>query len=178
MIHNMNKLMLRPCAGAVSKEMPLTHPENRQEVENEPFRLAHLTRISREITTTTDLDELHRKVVITARDLLYFDFSSLMLFSHDATGLTMTATVGFSQSMVGTFMLLEGEGLATLVARMGKPDVVRDFREEGRFQVPSVITTSNIQSAVSVPMMLEGNVFGILIGHTLQERHFSREEIA
>ncbi|HEY6873867.1 MAG TPA: EAL domain-containing protein [Geobacteraceae bacterium] len=150
----------------------------RQAAEKDPLRLAHLTKISREITTTTDLKELYRKVVTTSRDLLALDFSSLMLLSPDASQLIMTDAIGFPDTMIGTFNLLEGEGLASLVARRGKPATVRDFRRETRFGVPQAVTERHILSAVSVPMMLEGKVFGILVGHTVDKRSFSREEIA
>ncbi len=159
-------------------DAPLEQAKSRQQVENDPRWLEHLIVISREITTTTELEKLYRKVVDVARDILALDFSSLMLLSMDGDRLIMTDAFGFPESMLGTFVLLDGEGLATLVARKGQPATVRDFRRETRFQVPPVVAARDILSAVSVPMMLEGKVFGVLIGHTLAKRSFTHEEIA
>jgi len=54
---------------------------------------------------------------------------------------------------------------------------VADFQTETRFELPSLVVERNIRSALCVPMMLGEEVFGVLIGHTLQPRVFSEEMI-
>ena len=180
MLHNL-PLLVTGCgpAGALHRgEKPLENKNGCHGADTDPRWIEHLSRISREITTTTTLEKLYQKVVTLSRDLLALDYSSLMLLSEDGARLTMKGAHGFPESMIGTFVLQSGEGLATLVARTGEPSTVHEFCRETRFQVPPVVTELNIQSAVCVPMMLEGKVFGILIGHTLDKRRFCREMIA
>lgn len=139
--------------------------------------LTHLLKFSREITATTDPAKLYRRIIEFVQELLRLDFATLMLLSADKTALTVHDTLGFPESMVGAFQLLQGQGLSTHVVHTGKPETVLNFRAETRFEVPPVVLSSHISSAVCVPMMIEDEVFGVLIGHTLEERTFPEEEI-
>jgi PAS domain S-box-containing protein len=80
--------------------------------------------------------------------------------------------------MIGHFHLVKGQGLSTYVVKNMMPEAVVDFRTEARFEVPAIVRDLHIRSALCVPMMLEDRVFGVLIGHTLGQREFSREDIA
>ncbi len=132
---------------------------------------------SRKIATTTDLKKLHRHIVTHAKELLHFDFSTLMLFSEDKSALVLHDTIGFPESMINTFMVMEGQGLATYVAKTKSPEVVVDFRTESRFEVPQPVADRDIRSALCVPMIVAGDVLGVLIGHTLKQRTFTDQEI-
>jgi two-component system cell cycle sensor histidine kinase/response regulator CckA len=140
--------------------------------------LQRLLSVSREMTATTDLARLYRSSVQTAVDLLGFDFSTVMVLSEDKTGLTVMDAIGFPRSMIGHYGLVKGQGLSTYVVESKRPDAVVDFREETRFEIPAVVDDFNLRSALCVPMMIGDEVFGVLIGHTLERREFSREDIA
>lgn len=142
------------------------------------YTLDDLLRISEEIIGTTDPEKLYRRVVATVHDFLELDFSSLMLFTEGRDRLVMMECLGFPESMKGSFVLMEGHGLATHVAKNAVPDTVLDFSAEERFVVPPIVAEKGIRSAVCVPMMLEGEVFGVLIGHTLRRHQFTSEEIS
>jgi len=139
--------------------------------------LERLLAISRETTMTTDLKVLYRTFVCASRELLNLDFSTLMLLSEDKKTLTMQDSLGFPESMIGRFSVVEGQGLVTLVVKSKKPEIVADFTDETRFEVPPIAREKNIRSAVAVPMMMQDNVIGVLVGHTLARRDFSRNEI-
>ncbi|HEX9021059.1 MAG TPA: ATP-binding protein, partial [Nitrospirota bacterium] len=158
------------------------HPAQRKELED---RLALYRRslnklldVSHAITVTTDLKKLYRSVIATARDLLSLDFSTLMILSEDKQVLTIMDTLGFPETMINTFHLIKGEGLATHVALSASPGVVDDFNTETRFEVPPIVIEKKITSAVCVPMMFKGEVLGVLIGHTLKRRTFPGEELS
>jgi diguanylate cyclase (GGDEF)-like protein/PAS domain S-box-containing protein len=139
--------------------------------------LEQLLAISRQMTSTTGLRKLYRFAVVASKELLNLDFSTLMLLSDDKTGLTIEDTIGFPESLVGQFSLVQGQGLSTYVIQNEKPDIVLDFTRENRFAVPGIVIKNNIHSAICVPMMVEDEVFGVLIGHTLEKREFSHEDI-
>ena len=139
--------------------------------------LERLLTISREMTSTRDVKKLYRVAAQTSVDLLGFDYSTVMLLSPDKAGLTIVDSIGFPASLTGRFSLVEGQGLSTYVARTKKPDLVEDFDRERRFEVPPLVREHEIRSALCVPMMLEDEVFGVLIGHSLRLRAFPREEV-
>ena len=140
--------------------------------------LQRLLSVTREMTATTDIPRLYRVAVQTAKDLLSFDFSTIMLLSGDGAGLNIVDTIGFPVSMVGDFHLVEGQGLATYVIKCKQPDAVPDFLDETRFEVPPIVRELSIRSALCVPMMIEEGVFGVLIGHTFAVRTFTSEDVA
>jgi PAS domain S-box-containing protein len=140
--------------------------------------LQRLLSVTRDMAATADISRLYRVAIQTARDLLQFDFSTVMLLSDDGKGLTIMDTIGFPASLIGEYRLVEGQGLSTHVVVSREPDAVVDFLSEGRFIVPPVVHQHNIRSALCVPMMLKGQVFGVLIGHTLAKREFSYEDVS
>ncbi len=138
--------------------------------------LERLVAISHEITINSDLKGLYRTFVVAARDLLGLDFSTLMLLSEDRQRLTIMDTVGFPESMVGNFSVGEGQGLGSLVLKNRQVETVEDFAKESRFEVPAVVNQKGIRSAIAVPMLMQGEVIGVLVGHTLAVRAFSADD--
>ena len=90
----------------------------------------------------------------------------------------MEATIGFPQSMVGTFYLMEDQGLPTLVARTRHVATVVDFADENRFAIPEIIFTQGLTSSMAVPMLNKNELIGVLIGHTYKKRIFSNSDIS
>jgi PAS domain S-box-containing protein len=150
-----------------------------EKVQKYSYDLEQLLSISREMTSTTDLASLKRFAILAAKELLQLDFSTLMVLSEDKTRLEIEDCAGFPETLAGQFSLMEeGQDLATHVVRSKKTDIVEDFDQEKRFKVPDIVRKNNIHSAISVPMMVENSVFGVLIGHTLAKRQFSQEDIS
>ena len=139
-------------------------------------KLELLYQFSSQITTTTDPGRLYRTIMQFLKETFELDFATLMLLSDDRRQLTICDTIGFPESMIGTFSLVQGQGLSTHVVRTKAPAAVVDFKNEVRFEVPPVVTRHNITSALCVPMMIENMVFGVLIGHTRGKRIFTSEE--
>lgn len=164
------------------------HPENSHHLELQVNDLeARLSRrdksldllltFSQKLLKSHDPQALYRICTQTAKELFDLDFSTLMLLTEDKKSLIIRDTIGFPESMTGTFTLLDGEGLSTYVVENKKSGVVFDFATESRFMVPPVVQSLGITSALCVPMMLGDDVFGVLIGHTRSLRKFSDNEI-
>ncbi|GAB4390765.1 MAG: hypothetical protein Kow0025_25010 [Thermodesulfovibrionales bacterium] len=149
-----------------------------EEIARYAGNLEKLLVVSRDITATSDLEELYRRIITISRDLLGLDFSTIMVVSEDRSSLVIRDTIGFPETMKDTFCLMEGHGLSTHVAKTRTPGVVPDFQEETRFEVPPVVFEKGISSAICVPMIFEDEVLGVLIGHTLRRRDFTDEEIS
>lgn len=164
--------------GAIHAARDITKLKQAEEIN---LRYSHdlerLLSISRETTMTTDLKGLYRSFVRASRELLNLDFSTLMLLSEDKKTLTVRDCLGFPESMIGRFSLVEGQGLSTLVVKNKKPETVIDFIGETRFEVPAIVGEKGIRSAVAVPMMMKDEILGVLIGHTLERGNFSQKDI-
>ncbi|NTV13706.1 MAG: PAS domain S-box protein [Desulfobulbaceae bacterium] len=139
--------------------------------------LADILAFSSHLTKTTDLTALYRDSNLLARNILKLDCSTLMLLSEDGNSLIIHDTLGFPASMIGTFALMEGQGLSTHVVKEKKAALVEDFHREQRFEVPPVIFREGIVSAICVPMLLGEQVFGVMIGHTRSRRTFTPDEV-
>jgi len=152
--------------------LPITERKQKEKA------LAELLTFSQSLVRTVDLNSLYRKVTSLSKELLNLDFSTLMLMSDDQSGLVIRDTIGFPEQTIGHYTLLKGQGLSNHVVLEKEPAVVVDFQTETRFEIPSLVVEKNIRSALCVPMMLGEEVFGVLIGHTLEPRVFSEETIA
>lgn len=140
--------------------------------------LQELLNFSQSLGSSRDIASLYRKITSPPKDLLKLDFSTLLILSDDRKSLVIRDTVGFDQSMIDTFVLVEGQGLATYVIHEKKTATVHDFTTEDRFEIPSVIKNNKISSSLCVPMMIGDDIFGVLIGHTHKKRTFLPAEIA
>ena len=167
---------IRDAQGNIIAALELVLPINERKQKEKA--LAELLAFSQSLVRTVDLKSLYRKVTSLSKELLNLDFSTLMLMSDDQSGLVIRDTLGFPEQTIGHYALLKGQGLSTHVVLKKKPAVVLDFQTETRFEVPSLVVERNIRSALCVPMMLGEEIFGVLIGHTLQPRTFSEEVIS
>ncbi len=167
---------IRDAQGSITAALELVLPITERK-QHEKI-LTELLAFSQSLVSTVDLTSLYRKVTSLSKELLRLDFSTLMLMSDDKSGLVIRDTLGFPEQTIGHYALLKGQGLSTHVVLEKKPAVVVDFQTETRFEIPSLVVERNIRSALCVPMMLGENIFGVLIGHTLQPRVFSEEIIS
>ncbi len=131
---------------------------------------------SSKLGATTDLDKLYRNCLLLFKDLLHLDFATLFLATPEQDGLLIYDTLGFSRSMVGSFTICKGVGLPGLILESQHLETVEDFRTETRISVPDVIFENNIKSAIATPMMLNKQLFGVIIGHTIKKTLFSGGE--
>ena len=149
-----------------------------QEVTVRTKHLEALLQFSTELTALDELEVVYGFVTSWAKSLLRFDYSTLFILSRETGQLVMEDTIGFPRSMVGSFCLLQDQGLPTLVAHDRKVAVVDDFQTEKRFSIPDVILEHKLTSALAVPMLNKNEVIGVLIGHTRAKRRFSDSDIS
>ncbi len=139
--------------------------------------LSVLLEFSRRLSSQVELKDIYRVCNQTALDIIGLDVSTLMILSDDGESLFIRDTIGFPEEMIGTFSLVEGQGISTYVVKNRAPGTVVDYRTETRFEVPPVVFEMKITSAICVPMFSGDDIFGVLIGHTHARREFSDDEI-
>ena len=139
--------------------------------------LTQIERFSARLASTTRLAEVYGYTTSLTRDIFHLDYSTLFLLEdEEEQRLILKATDGFPQEMVGTFVLREGVGLPSLAFETGQVETVVDFRTEDRFEATSLMAELDIRSAIAAPMMVANKTFGVVIGHSLEQRIFSSEQ--
>lgn len=120
--------------------------------------------------------ETYRNCLHLFKDLLVLDYATLFLHGNEADTLLVYDTLGFPESMVGTFTVCKGLCLPGIVLESEQVETVEDYNSETRISIPDIIFELNIHSAIAVPMFHNEKLFGILTGHTERIHLFSREE--
>ena len=141
-------------------------------------QLEALLQFSTEILAVSELESVYAFVTSWAKSLLHFDYSTLFILSRETGRLVMEETLGFPRSMVGSFTLLDDQGLPGLVARDRQVAVVEDFATEQRVSIPDVIFEHKLTSAMAVPMLDRNSLSGVLVGHTRARRIFTPSDIS
>jgi PAS domain S-box-containing protein len=131
---------------------------------------------SSKLGATTELNELYRNCLQLFKGLLHLDFATLFLVTTNQDGLMIHDTLGFSKSMIKKFKVCKGVGLPGLVLESQCLETVEDFHTEKRFSIPDVIFKNNITSAIATPMMINKQLFGVIIGHSIKKTLFSGGE--
>ncbi|RUM39634.1 MAG: hypothetical protein DSY58_00095 [Desulfobulbus sp.] len=147
----------------------------KEEITRRTKQFESLLQFSAEILTINDPTEVFEFVTSWAQSLFGLDYSSLLLLEKNGK-LLLKEVIGFSRSLIDTFELQMGEGLAGLVAQTQQVDVTENFATETRFTIPDIIGENGITSALAAPMLNKDGLTGVLVGHTKSKRIFSQSE--
>ncbi len=129
--------------------------------QNRVAALRPLVQISQRLLAELDLPRLYDLIIETVRVELKADRASLMLLEEDATALRIVACSGLSSEVqVGQRIELEGS-LAGWVAHQGQPLIVNS-QHCSVPELQRVLVNDCLSSALSVPLMSSGQVWGVL----------------
>ena len=131
---------------------------------------------SSKLGVSVEPKETYRNCLHLFKDLLDLDYATLFLHGIETDTLLLYDTLGFPESMVGTFIVCKGLDLPGLVLKSEQVETVEDFNTEKRISIPDIIFKLNIHSAIAVPMFHNKELFGVLSGHTKKTTLFSREK--
>ncbi|MCI0347292.1 MAG: GAF domain-containing protein [Chloroflexi bacterium] len=147
--------------------------------EEQLEQLRFLHRVARLATTAQTWDELLETVVDETRDALRADVSSLYLLDRDGVYLTLAATNGLDRYQIGRARVPYGEGVTGWVAAQRESQVIPDIKDDARFLwVRGIDQRRFITSMVSVPLLWNDQIVGVLNIQTEQSREFSESDVA
>ena len=118
--------------------------------------LETLTRLGRSITGTLEVDTVLMAIVEAAVELTGAEEGSLLLLDKESGELYMRAARNFQEEFVSTFRLPVKDTLAGSVIRSGQPVLLDENTPQ------KIKTTYLVQSLLYVPLMLNGQAFGVL----------------
>lgn len=140
-------------------------------------RLEALFSISREISSTLQLEEVLRRVVAHACRLMEARCASLLLVDTESGRLRPAATHGASDAYLA---LADREVTASLtgkVIKSGLPLYIPDVRAEQHVQLSALARAEGLCTLLSVPLRTKTAIIGALNVYTSELRHFDESDI-
>jgi signal transduction histidine kinase len=140
-------------------------------------KLEWLIEISRSLNSTLDLRPLLQRIAVAAQQLTETEASSILLLDRKSGQLYFEAATNLP-GIRSIVVPMEGS-IAGLVVQTGKPIVVPDVREDPHFyRQADEQSDFNTRSILAVPMVVRGNVIGVLeVVNKLEEAEFTREDV-
>ncbi len=125
---------------------------------------------------TIDADELFSRVLEIAVAVTGAEGGSLMLLDHATRELRVKVAAGVEPELWPKIRVPLGHGIAGRVAADGRPLRLRGKADRQAFQI--VRERLDVESAISVPLIFEGRVLGVLnLHHSTRADAFSDESL-
>jgi signal transduction histidine kinase len=140
-------------------------------------RLAFLYEFAQLATHARDWDELMHTVVDRTTSAMAVEVCSFYLLDRDGRTLTLAATNGLDRTQVGLVSLSMGEGITGRAAQGRSPVVSRDVTKDERFSWVRGFDTAGLHAMLSMPLVWDEQVVGVLNVQTTAARDFAPEEI-
>ncbi len=140
-------------------------------------RLAFLHEFAQLATHARDWDELMRTVVDRTTVAMGMEVCSFYLLDRNGETLTLAATNGLDRDQVGRVSLAMGQGITGRAAASRNPVVSRDVTTDERFSWVRGFDIEGLRAMVSMPLVWNEQVVGVLNVQTRDSREFAPEEV-
>ncbi len=141
-------------------------------------QLAFLHEFAQLATETRNWDELMRTLVDRTTVALGVEVCSFYLLDRDGARLTLAATNGLDRAQVGRVSLAVGEGLTGRAAAELRPVFTNDVTTDERFSWVRGFDIAGLHGMLSMPLVWNEQVVGVLNVQTTALRDFNDDEIA
>ncbi|MGW6918653.1 helix-turn-helix domain-containing protein [Kitasatospora sp. NPDC054939] len=135
-----------------------------------------------DLAASRDLDTVLQAIVRRARLLLGTDTAYLTLPDEAAGDTYMRVTDGSVSVLFQTLRLGLGDGLGGLVAQTARPYATPDYRTDDRFRhtetIDAGVLDEGLVAIIGVPLLIGGQVIGVLFAADRAARAFSPDEVA
>jgi signal transduction histidine kinase len=145
-------------------------------------RIDHLERlleVVRGLTTAPDLQTFLQTIISEATELTNSELSSILEYDETTEELRFLAMQWFERDLLRPMGVpLEGSA-AGWVYRKGQPLIIQDVLADQRhFKVVDRMTNHETQSLVAVPLMVRGEVVGVLEAlNKKDDAHYTEEDL-
>lgn len=149
-----------------------------QQLQQQLTRISLLNSITRAITDRQDLESVVSVVLKQLQDNLPIDFGRVYLYDKQARTITVAghneAEALHADSQIFTRQTaIESSGLTDCLE--GKPVIWPDM-QAGEWPLQERLAKIDLRSAIAVPLMVEGELFGILLAARRKPQAFSSGE--
>ena len=148
----------------------------RQDLADAVRELDFLQRLAQAAATTQHPDELVELIIRETTSAMACDVCSLYLAEPGGAEVTLAATNGLNERMVGRAHLRKGEGVTGWVAEHRKPLNVPDVSVDPRFKWIPGVDQKRFRSMLSVPIEARDRLVGVLNVQS-SEREFGSADV-
>ncbi|MFL5911055.1 MAG: GAF domain-containing protein, partial [Gaiellaceae bacterium] len=148
----------------------------REEAEAAAARLLRLESLTEAALSQLPLEELLDELLTRLRDLLESQTATVLLLDEEADELVAYAAKGVEEEARRRVRIPMGQGFAGTVAAQASPVVIPDVGP-GKVLNP-ILLDAGIRSLLGVPLLVKGNVIGVLHVGTLAPRDFGPDDIS
>jgi HD-GYP domain-containing protein (c-di-GMP phosphodiesterase class II) len=149
-------------------------------IEGRVKRLSLLSQLSQILNSTLDHQEVRRRAMEAATQLMKAEVGSLLLVDEEKQQLYFEVALGDKGETVKTISLNMGEGIAGWVAQNGKPLIVNDPKKDPRFfKGVDERTEFKTRNIICVPVKVKEKVIGALEAINKRKREdFDQEDLS
>jgi diguanylate cyclase (GGDEF)-like protein/PAS domain S-box-containing protein len=156
--------------------------ENRtltQELKERLTKLEFFKSVSREISSTLDLQGLLEKVMEITKTVMGAEACSVLLHDEATGELTFTVALGKKGEDVKELRIRPGQGIAGWVFEHKEPLLVRDVKKDTRFyRAVDQKTGFESKSMIAVPLLVKGRILGVIqVINKVDKGHFEAEDM-
>ena len=148
-----------------------------RQLERQASQLTTLSEVSQAITSNMYLDELlHLFVTMTAKTMGY-KICTVMLIDAEKGELVIKATQSENKEYKKKPNLKIGESVSGRAAAERQIITVSDVQKTGDYRFPDIAQKAGVRSIASIPLMIKGEILGVLNCYTEKVHYFSQEEL-
>ncbi|MDH4187024.1 MAG: PAS domain S-box protein, partial [Nitrospira sp.] len=137
-----------------------------------------LARIGTLAVSGTPVQEIMNEAARLTADALNVELCKILIPRESDEHLYLVAGVGWREGLIGTLTVEGGtHSQAGFAIRKRQPVVVLDLRTETRFVPSRLLSEHGGISGMSVPMMVQDRVYGVMGAHGKTVRDFSHKEL-
>lgn len=136
--------------------------------------LATLAEIGEEINASLNLDRVLAKIAATIKRLIDYEIFSVMLLDRETQNLAIRFAIGHSREVVDHWRIPVGQGITGVAAATREPVRVADVHSDPRY----IAAIDSVRSELAVPLVLRGQVIGVLDLQSREADSFTQEQQA
>jgi signal transduction protein with GAF and PtsI domain len=137
--------------------------------------LKGLQQVFKAINSTLEVQKILSLLVKTATNALDIKAAAVRLLDEKRKQMALVAHFGLSDRYINKGPVESDKSIAE--AMTGKAVIIYDAASDPRTPYPQALAEEGISSITSIPIVLKGNVIGVLRLYSSQPRSFSEEEV-
>jgi signal transduction protein with GAF and PtsI domain len=140
--------------------------------------LKTLNKISKAITSDLYLKDILKLIVTLTANVMKAKVCNVWLFDEKKQEFNIKATQSMHQEYLDKRTIKLNEGIVGLVAREKKPILIFDVLKEELYKEKKLAMKEGLVSMASIPMMVKGEIIGVLNVYTNKPYEFTKAEIS
>jgi serine phosphatase RsbU (regulator of sigma subunit)/anti-sigma regulatory factor (Ser/Thr protein kinase) len=140
-------------------------------------RLGDVHRVTEATLAYLDLEDLLEELLTRTREILRADTAAILLLEEDGRTLAARAAKGLEEEVERGFRLPIGRGFAGRIAATGAPVVIPDLDRSPVTVVNPLMREKRVRSLLGVPLIVEGELIGVLHIGSLTQREFTEADV-